>query len=134
MTQLSMTDQTITFTSESEVRQAARDFARVMAESVEFQAFMATTEKLRTDAEAQHTIQAFQQKQRSLQTLQMLNAVSAEDQAELDQLQQAFFSNPTTTAYLQAQENLIAIFQASADLLSQSIGLSFSAACGPGCC
>jgi hypothetical protein len=64
----------------------------------------------------------------------MLNAVSAEDQAEIERLRQAFLSEATVVAHFQAQEDLMALCQASADLLSERIGLSFTAACGPGCC
>jgi cell fate (sporulation/competence/biofilm development) regulator YlbF (YheA/YmcA/DUF963 family) len=77
---------------------------------------------------------AYQAKQQSLQMMLMLNAVSAEEGAELERLRQAFLAAPAVAAYLQAQEDLTAISQAAADLLSQHIGLSFAAACGPGCC
>ena len=120
--------------AEAEVRAAAHAFAQALAESDEFQAFEQATDGLRQDETAQRIIEAYQTKQQSLQVSQMLGAVSAEDQAELEHLRQAFLSHPTVAAYLQAQENLTAICQAAADLLSQRIGLSFTAACGPGCC
>ena len=120
--------------AEAEARAAARAFAQALAESDEFQAFEQATDGLRQDETAQRAIEAYQTKQQSLQVSLMLGAVNAEDQAELERLRQAFLSHPTVAAYLQAQENLTAICQAAADLLSQRIGLSFTAACGPGCC
>jgi len=120
--------------AKDEARAAARAFAQALAESDEFQAFERATDGLRQDETAQRAIQAYQTKQQSLQVSLMLGAVNAEDQAELERLRQAFLSHPTVAAYLQAQENLTAICQAAADLLSQHIGLSFTAACGPGCC
>jgi cell fate (sporulation/competence/biofilm development) regulator YlbF (YheA/YmcA/DUF963 family) len=120
--------------AEDEARAAARAFAQALAESDEFQAFEQATDDLRQDKTAQRAIEAYQTKQQSLQVSLMLGAVNAEDQAELERLRQAFLSHPTVAAYLQAQENLTAICQAAADLLSQRIGLSFTAACGPGCC
>ncbi len=63
-----------------------------------------------------------------------LNAVSPQDQAELERLQQEFLSQPSVAAYLQTQEDLNLLCQAAANQLSEQIGLSFSAACGPGCC
>ena len=120
--------------AEAEVRAAAHAFAQALAESDEFQAFEQATDDLRKDETAQRIIQAYQTKQQSLQVSLMLGALSTEEQAELERLRQAFLSHPTVAAYLQAQENLTAICQAAADLLSQHIGLSFTAACGPGCC
>ena len=141
MTQVAMPAQTVTGVleaeaaeAEAEVRVAARAFAEALAESAEFQAFEQTADRLRQDETAQRAIGAYQTKQQSLEAMLMLNAVSAADQAELEQLRQAFLSHPTVAAYLQAQENLTAMCQAAADVLSQRIGLSFTAACGPGCC
>jgi cell fate (sporulation/competence/biofilm development) regulator YlbF (YheA/YmcA/DUF963 family) len=116
------------------VRQAARDFAQALAETPQFKALEAADERLRGDAAAQGAMQAFQAKQQGLQMMQMLNAVSAEEAADLEHLRQAFLAAPAVAAYLQAQEDFTALCRAAADLLSKSIGLSFSAACGPGCC
>ncbi len=141
MTQVAMPAQTVTGVleaegaeAEAEVRAAARAFAQALAESAEFQAFEQTADRLRQDETAQRAIGAYQTKQQSLQAMLMLNAVSAQDQAELERLRQVFLSHPTVAAYLQAQESLTAVCQAVADVLSQRIGLSFTAACGPGCC
>jgi len=139
MTQVAMPAQTVTGVleaedTEAEVRVAARAFAEALAESAEFQAFEQTADRLRQDETAQRAVGAYQTKQQSLQAMLMLNAVSARDQAELERLRQAFLSHPTVAAYLQAQENLTAMCQAAADVLSQRIELSFTAACGPGCC
>lgn len=141
MTLVAMPAQTVTGVleaegaeAEAEVRAAARAFAQAMAESAEFQAFEQASDRLRQDETAQRAIGAYQTKQRSLQAMLMLNAVSAEEQSEMERLRRAFLSHPTVAAYLQAQESLTAMCQATADVLSQRIGLSFTAACGPGCC
>ena len=63
-----------------------------------------------------------------------LNAVSREDQAELERLQKAFMDHPSVIEYMSTQEALGVLCQAAANLLSERIGLSYSAACGPGCC
>lgn len=122
------------FSTESAVREATRIFAQALTETAEYEAFEGAASRLRNDQIAQQAIVAYQSKQRSLEALLMLNAVSVEDQAELERLRQAFLSKPTVVAYFQAQEDLMALCQASADLLSERIGLSFAAACGPGCC
>lgn len=134
MTQSTVSPPTIEEVFDTGVSDAARAFAQALAESEEFQAFEQTTERLREDEAAQKAIGAFQKKQQSLQMMLRLNAVSAEDRAELERLQQAFLAEPSVAAYLQAQENLTAVCQAAADVLTQRIGLSFTAACGPGCC
>jgi len=120
--------------TDEDVRADARAFAQALAESAEFQAFEQTAERLRGDEAAQRAVTAYQTKQQSLQMMLVLNAVPAEEQAELESLRQAFLSEPAVAAYLKAQEDLTAVCQAAADLLSRRIGLSFAAACGPGCC
>jgi len=134
MSQMEIPIQTTKDVTAVEVRKAAHAFARALAETEEFQAFEQATERLRHDKPAQRAVKAFQSKQQSLQVMLKLDAVSAEDHDELERLRQAFISEPSVVAYLQAQENLTTVCQAAADLLSQRVGLSFAAACGPGCC
>jgi cell fate (sporulation/competence/biofilm development) regulator YlbF (YheA/YmcA/DUF963 family) len=118
----------------SVVSQAARDFARALAATRQFQAFEEAEHKLRTDQTAQRVIVRYQSKQQSMQMALMLNAATAEEQAELERLHEAFLNDSTVAAYLRAQGEATALFQTAADLLSRHIGLSFTAACGPGCC
>lgn len=133
MAQLSTTQTSIEIT-EAQVRTAARALAQALAESAEFQAFEEAADRLDRDDTAQRALQAYQAKQQSLQMMLRLNAVSQEEQAELERLRQAFLAEPSIVAYLEAQEALTAMFQATGERLSQRIGLSFAAACGPGCC
>ena len=116
------------------VRQAARDFAVALSETPQFRAYEEATEHLNQDPMAQRAIDAFQAKQQSLQAMLMLNAISEADKAELQRLQRVFASTPAVVAYAQAQADLMAICQASADWLSGAIGLNYAAACGSGCC
>lgn len=116
------------------VRQSARDFAVALSETPQFKAYETAIERLNDDPQAQHAMEAFQAKQEALQAMLMLNAVSAAERAELEQLQLAFMNQPAVAAYFQAQTDLMAICQASADWLSEAIGLNFAAACGSGCC
>jgi cell fate (sporulation/competence/biofilm development) regulator YlbF (YheA/YmcA/DUF963 family) len=129
-TQISVTTNGI----DVEIDQAIKDFAMALTEADVFQVFEVAAQKLRQDQEAQEVIAAFQEKQNSLQMMLKLNAVSPEDRGELERLHNAFVSNPTVAAYLEAQENLATTCQAVAQLLNQSTGLSFSTACRPGCC
>jgi cell fate (sporulation/competence/biofilm development) regulator YlbF (YheA/YmcA/DUF963 family) len=116
------------------VRQSARDFSVALSETPQFKAYEEAIERLNHDTLAQRAIDAFQSKQQSLQALLMLNAVSDADKAELQRLQRVFSSAPAVVAYAQAQADLMAICQASADWLSEAIGLNYAAACGSGCC
>lgn len=134
MSQSAVSFQSATETQDAEVQMAAHAFAQSLAESAEFQAFEQASEWLRQDETAQQAILAFQNKQQSLQMMLRLNAVSPQDQAELEGLQQGFLNQPSVAAYLQAQEELNLLCQAAANQLSKQIGLSFTAACGPGCC
>jgi cell fate (sporulation/competence/biofilm development) regulator YlbF (YheA/YmcA/DUF963 family) len=116
------------------VIQSARDFAVALAETPQFKMFEAATDRLNNDLIAQRAMEAYQTKQESLQTMLMLNAVSAEERADLEQLRLAFMNQPSVVMYFQAQADLMAICQASADWLSEAIGLNFAVACGSGCC
>lgn len=134
MTQTTLSAPTNVASTETEVRAAIRALAEALADSEAFRAYEQAAEQLRLDEAAQQAIGAFQSKQQSLQMMLRLNAVSAEDRAELERLQQAFLAQPSVAAYLQAQENLTMVCQAINDVIAQRIDLNFAAACGPGCC
>lgn len=116
------------------VLQAARDFAAALAETPEFRAFEAASEQLRQDEVARGAIEAYQAKQKALQALLMLGAVSAEEQAELERLRATFLSQASVQAYGQAETDLRQLCRAAADLISQHIGPDFASACSSGCC
>ena len=118
----------------SVVRQAAAEFAAALADTTQYKAFEAAGERLRHDEAAQQAMEAFQTKQNSLQALLMLNAVSSEEQAELEQLRNAFLAEASVVAYLQSEADFRTLCQATADGLGQHIGLNFAAACASGCC
>lgn len=118
----------------SVVKQAARDFAAVLSETPEFKAFEQAVRVFQKDEVAQRAMQAYESKQQSLRALIMLNAVPAEEKKELEHLQQDFMSQPSVASYLQAQNDLMALSQACAILLSEAIGLNYSASCGSSCC
>jgi cell fate (sporulation/competence/biofilm development) regulator YlbF (YheA/YmcA/DUF963 family) len=118
----------------SVVLQAASDFASALAETPQFQAFERASERFRQDQAAQQAMQAYQQKQESLRALLMLNAVSADQRAELERLQNAFIHQPVVQEYFAAQTDLAALCQLLGDMLSESIGLNYATACGVSCC
>jgi len=120
--------------SEAEALQAAREFAAVLAETPEYQAFDEAQLRLRRDPAAQEAIRAFQERQQSLQMMLMLGALSTADRDELQRLQRQMLAQPAVRAYVEAQEQLSLLCQETAGLISEVIGLSFAASCGPGCC
>jgi len=118
----------------SVVRQAAIEFAAALAETEEFSNFAAAAERFHNDPSARQAMNAFQDKQRSLQMLLKLNAISAEDRAELERLHKAFTSHASVQAYFEAQATFQALCQTAGGILSNATGLSFASACGGGCC
>ncbi|MDA0236105.1 MAG: YlbF family regulator [Proteobacteria bacterium] len=68
------------------VPRAAHDFAAVLAAAPQFSAFEEAAYAFQQDEAAQAALQAYQARQQSLQMMLMLNAVNAEDRAELTRL------------------------------------------------
>ena len=118
----------------SVVKQAARDFAAVLSETAQFKASEQAARVFQKDEVAQRAMQAYESRQQSLRALLMLNAAPAEEQQELERLRQSFISEPSVVAYLDAQNDLMAMSRACADLLSQATGLNYAASCGSSCC
>jgi len=119
---------------ENEALQAARQFAAVLAETPEYQAFDEAQFRLRQDAAAQAAIRAFQEKQQALGWQLQFGLIGDAEREELRRLQQAMLAQPAVQAYIEAQERLGLLCQETAGLISEVIGLSFAASCGPGCC
>ena len=119
--------------SEAEVLQGAREFAAMLAETPQYQAFDEAQLRLRRDLAAQAAIRALQEKQRSLGWQLQLGLISDTEREELQRVQQAMLAQPAVRAYVDAQEQLRLLCQEVAGLISEVIGLSFAASCGPGC-
>lgn len=113
---------------------AASDFAAALAETPQFQSFEQAAERFRQDQAAQQAMEAYRKKQMDWRPLLMLNALSAEQTAELESLQNAFMNQPIVHEYSNAQAELATLCQALGDALSESIGLNYAAACGVSCC
>lgn len=127
LSELDMADPTV-------VRAAAHHFAAALAESPQYKAFEQVAERFRRDHSAQQALQAYQEKQNAWRALIMLNALSPEQQTELESLQKAFVSHPLVQEYLKAQVNFASLCQILGDVISESIGLNYAAACGVSCC
>jgi cell fate (sporulation/competence/biofilm development) regulator YlbF (YheA/YmcA/DUF963 family) len=120
--------------SESVVRQAARDFAAALAETPQFKAFEQADLAFRQNQAAQQTLLALQEKQQSLRPMMLLNALSTDQRLELQSLQNAFTSQPVVLEYFSAQAELAALCQVLGDQLSQAIGLNYASICASSSC
>lgn len=118
----------------SVVKQAARNFASVLAETPQFKSFEQAAERFRQDQAAQQAMGAFKEKQMNWRALIMLNALDAEQRTELEILKNAFVNQPVVDEYFKAQTELATLCQTLGDALSESIGLNYAAACGVSCC
>ena len=118
----------------SVVKQSARDFAAALSETTQFIVFEQAAYAFRHDQTAQQAMQAYQQKQQALRALVMLNTLSLEQRNDLEHLYNAFNSQPVVQEYFRAQMELASLCQALGDVLSESIGLNYAAACGVSCC
>lgn len=127
-------------TLEAQVRDAAQAFAQTLADTPEFQAFDERYVAFKHDRAAQEATRLFQEKQRSLQMMQQLGALSQHELDELDRLRDAMtevtlvMNQSSVHAYMDAQNELILLCQAAAQELSAMIGLDFAGACVSGCC
>lgn len=118
----------------SVVKQAARNFASVLAETSQFKYFEQAAERFRQDQAAQQALGGYQEKQLAWRALIMLNALSPEQRTELESLKNAFVNQPVVEEYFKAQSELATLCQTLGDALSESIGLNYAAACGVSCC
>jgi cell fate (sporulation/competence/biofilm development) regulator YlbF (YheA/YmcA/DUF963 family) len=120
--------------SDTEVRQAAREFAAALLAAPQFQAYDAAGDRLNEDAAAQKAIQAFQQKQQEFQE-RSPEGIPDSERAQLEALRSVFMVMPVVIEYLNAQAEAVKVAQEAGDLLSAKIGMAFAtSACSGGCC
>ncbi len=118
----------------SVVRAAGRDFAAALAETPQFKAFELAYKSLSHDATTQQDLSAYRAKAESLRALLMLNAVDEPERAELERLKNTYLTRPTVQAYAAAEAELTALCQQVAGMISDAIGLNYTACCGSSCC
>jgi cell fate (sporulation/competence/biofilm development) regulator YlbF (YheA/YmcA/DUF963 family) len=116
-------------------RQAARDFARALMETPQYQALLATDKLLEQDKEAEAALNAYNEKVRGFQASANDRPITKEEENELGELRMRYLHNPSVIEYARVQLELREICQQVGDLLTKEIGLDFGAsACGGGCC
>ena len=124
----------IEMASPSVIKQAGRDFATALAEMPQFKAFEQAYESLSQDATAQQALSAYRTKAESLRALLMLNAVDEPEHDELERLKKDYLTLPTVRAHAAAEAELTALCRQAAGMISEAIGLNYSASCGASCC
>ncbi len=127
-------NQDIEISSESVVKQAARDFAAAISETPQFKTFEQADFAFRQDQAVQQALLALQEKQQSLRPMMLLNALTTDQRIELQSLQTAFSSQPVVQAYFSAQAEFSALCQALGDQLTQAIGLNYASICASSSC
>lgn len=115
------------------VSQAVRSFATALAETPQFQTFEQAADALRSDLAAQQAIEAHKSKLQSLRMMLILKSVSDEDRSELARLRQVVADQPTVIDYVNAEEGIILLLRATADVVSEQICLPFAVS-RSGCC
>jgi len=112
---------------------AARALGAALAETPEYEAFDRAGLGLRNDKDAQGAIRVFQERQRALGWKLQMGLMSDTEREELQRLQQTMFAQPAVQAYMDAQQGLARVCSEVSEIVSDIIGLSFAASCGPGC-
>ena len=120
--------------SESVVRQAARDFAAALSETPQFKAFEQADLAFLQNQAAQQALLSLQEKQQSLRPMMLLNALSTDQRLELQSLQNAFADQPVVQEYFSTQVELAALCQVLGDQLSQAIGINYASICASSSC
>ncbi len=115
------------------IRTALHGLAVALTETDEFHRFEQAGEALQRDTSARQSIDGLQAKEKDLEVLLMLDAVPEEDRTELERLRQAVYGNPVIVEYVEAQQALMTVCQATNDALSTRLGMRFALKRG-GCC
>lgn len=127
-------EQTRERVTEGEALEAARGLAAALAATSAYQTFDRAQSQMRRDREAQAAIRSFQEKQQDLAWQLQYGLVGEDGRQELGRLRQEMLAQPVVREYVEAQEALSQLCQEVSELISEEIGLSFAASCGPGCC
>lgn len=118
---------------EADALDAARGLATALAETPQYKAMDQAGLALRHDKAAQGAIRAFQDRQRALGWKLQMGMINDVEREELQRLQGAMLAQPAVQAYMDAQQHFGRVCYEVSELVSEIIGLSFAASCGPGC-
>jgi cell fate (sporulation/competence/biofilm development) regulator YlbF (YheA/YmcA/DUF963 family) len=108
-------------------------FATALRDTPSFTRFEQAALTLDREQSAHQALTAYKAKLESLDVLIKLNALNAEDRAELEHLERVVNSNKTIAAYVQAQAELVDLCCALNNQISNAVGMRFAVKRG-GCC
>jgi cell fate (sporulation/competence/biofilm development) regulator YlbF (YheA/YmcA/DUF963 family) len=109
-------------------------FASAVTATPEWLAWEEASMRVRSDSSAQRASAAYDERLRALRLNLMLQAASAEEEADLERLHDALIAEPSVVAYREAEAALKDLCRATAERLSRAIGLDYAASCATGCC
>jgi len=115
--------------TEDAVGVTLQTFIDTIEDSETYQQFVAASEQLETDDEAQQLRSEYRQKQRQLQ----MN-FDQSLMAELQEIQQQLSETETIQRHQHARTELVELLQETNDVISESIGMEFAQSTGGGCC
>ena len=111
-----------------------KDFVNTLVDSPQYRKFEQANAIFQKDQKAASALREYQSKAHDLQTKQMFNQTSEEEQKELQRLWINFRSFDSVNDYFTAQANLQAVCRECANIISDHVGLDYAAACGASCC
>lgn len=104
----------------------ARELAKVLVSSQEFQEFYSAQEKLKQDKEAMTLLERFQQRQREFQQARMSGrGFSGEAVEEIQKLQYELQNNSIIQEWAEAQQGAISLIQDVNQVISNAAGFDF---------
>lgn len=130
-----MLTSTIDAPAEAGALVAARAFGEALKASPEFAAVLAADAAIAQDPAANAAIAAFDRLQQSLRAEITMGVLQDSQRAELARCQQDMYDVPSVAAYVAATEAFQAACQATSSIVSEIIGIDFSAnSRSGGCC
>ena len=117
---------------DAEVFRAAREFARLLADSPQFQRLERGQQQLSQDQAATKAVTDFEEAQERVGWLVQQGIAGARDRALLARLEQAMLTHETVRSYLDAQREFARLCQSAAYLVSSRIGMNLVGGCSCG--
>ncbi len=128
--------ESMTIATRTEALEAARGFARLIAESIQFQEYERADAERRMDAGARNLLTQYQEAQQTLRMLQSWSDGSSDHGAQFKELEGRVLQNPKLRRYFDSQERLVSLIQRLNRGLGEELGFDFARLAKPasGCC
>lgn len=121
---------------EPRILEASKRFARVVAESKQFQRFEEASRRLRDDDSAWKLLTGFQQAQQVYQMSQSWGGASPQEAEQIEQSRQQMLTNPTLKMHFESQEEMLLTLKELNAHMTEKLGFDFAGLAKPagGCC